>query len=83
MPPDLFNVLFSNLDKGLSAVLLIYFIVKILPALKKIAVNSEAQKVESENTNDTFKEMIKKQDQLFTEIIKLTEYLKYKKGKGE
>ena len=70
MPPDILQTLFANLDKGLSAILLVYFITKLLPALKKIAINYEVLKTESQNTDETLKELIRKVDGIYIENVR-------------
>lgn len=74
METDILGAVFQHLDKGLSAVLLVFFLVKLLPAINKMTDTLGDLKDSSDRREE-------QSDQTQKEVIRLLERLKYEQPK--
>ena len=72
MEGDVLGAVFQHMDKGLSAVLLVFFVVKLLPQLNKLADAIGDMK-------DIVNRLESQSDKTEKEFIKTNEYLKYRR----
>ena len=68
--PDILSTLLTHSDKGMSAILLIFFVVKLLPEVRKLAELIRDLKEISDRRE-------RQSDQTQKEVIRLLERLKY------
>ena len=72
METDILGTIFQNMDKGLSAVLLVFFLIKLLPSINKMTETLEKLKESSDRREN-------QADQTQKDLIRLLERLKYEK----
>lgn len=72
METDILGTIFQNMDKGLSAVLLVFFLIKLLPSVNKMTETLEKLKESSDRRES-------QADQTQKDLIRLLERLKYEK----
>ena len=76
MEGDVLGAVFQHMDKGLSAVLLIFFLVKLLPQINKLVDAVHDMKETSDRRE-------RQSDETQKELIRLMAQLKYQKVGNE